>query len=387
MNSLNERVISIDASRALIMLLMIFVNGLHELSNIPKWLLHTAAETDGMGLSDVVLPGFMFIIGLSIPHAIISRTHATTGSTRVISHILKRAASLVVMGLFMVNYLHINHQELLISSHYWLLMLYTSFFLIWNDYPQTKIFKFIPSYGLRLCGLIIMVVLATIYIDNNNQWMKPHWWGILGLLGISYGLCAIIYFLSKGKFCWLIAALTIFLLLNINEFNDNYNFKIIISASNYFMVMAGVLVANIFLLPAQALRTKKLFLILTTASFIFFIFGFTTRPFWEISKIRATPSWSTISIGICIVFYLFVYFITEVKNHTGWLKCISAAGSATLTCYILSFFIISLLDLTPFNLRELFPAGIPGMIKVFIYALFVIQVTQWLNNRGISLKI
>ena len=51
-----SRIGSIDVFRALTMLLMIFVNDLWSLKDIPEWLEHTAADVDGMGLADVVFP-------------------------------------------------------------------------------------------------------------------------------------------------------------------------------------------------------------------------------------------------------------------------------------------------------------------------------------------
>jgi predicted acyltransferase len=70
---MKSRIASIDIFRALTMLLMILVNDLWTLHDIPEWLEHTKAEEDGMGLADVVFPAFLFIVGLSIPFAIKAR--------------------------------------------------------------------------------------------------------------------------------------------------------------------------------------------------------------------------------------------------------------------------------------------------------------------------
>ena len=45
----SNRLKSIDILRALTMLLMIFVNDLWSLTDIPAWLEHKAADEDGMG--------------------------------------------------------------------------------------------------------------------------------------------------------------------------------------------------------------------------------------------------------------------------------------------------------------------------------------------------
>lgn len=60
------RIQSTDVMRGLILFLMLFVNDLYT-PGVPKWLVHTAAQEDGMGLADWVFPGFLFLVGLSIP--------------------------------------------------------------------------------------------------------------------------------------------------------------------------------------------------------------------------------------------------------------------------------------------------------------------------------
>ena len=62
MRPFTQRLASIDVFRALTMLLMIFVNDLGTLTNIPLWLEHTKAAEDGMGLADTVFPAFLFIV-------------------------------------------------------------------------------------------------------------------------------------------------------------------------------------------------------------------------------------------------------------------------------------------------------------------------------------
>ncbi len=57
-----SRIHSIDAFRAVTMLLMIWVNDFWSLIDIPHWLQHMAAEDDALGFSDVIFPAFLFIV-------------------------------------------------------------------------------------------------------------------------------------------------------------------------------------------------------------------------------------------------------------------------------------------------------------------------------------
>ncbi len=66
------RVFSIDIMRGITLCLMLLVNDLFE-PGVPAWMVHTKAETDGMGLADWVFPGFLFMAGLSIPYAMAAR--------------------------------------------------------------------------------------------------------------------------------------------------------------------------------------------------------------------------------------------------------------------------------------------------------------------------
>lgn len=68
MTTINKptRLLSIDAFRAVTLLLMIFVNDFGTLREIPEWLGHAREEDDAMGFSDVIFPAFLFIVGLSM---------------------------------------------------------------------------------------------------------------------------------------------------------------------------------------------------------------------------------------------------------------------------------------------------------------------------------
>ena len=62
-----QRNTAIDIFRALTMLMMIFVNDFWNVSGVPEWMLHAKTGQDMLGLSDVVFPCFLFVVGMSIP--------------------------------------------------------------------------------------------------------------------------------------------------------------------------------------------------------------------------------------------------------------------------------------------------------------------------------
>ena len=212
MNTLPRRLSSIDVFRAITMLLMIFVNDLWSLHDIPEWLEHTHANDDGMGLADTIFPAFLFIVGLSIPFAIQSRQSKGQSPSSTAFHILLRSLALLVMGVFHVN-LEDYSNLAIIPRPIFQILITIAFFLVWLDYPETM--KKAKKNLLKGLGIALMVVLAILYKgdhDGTIVWMRPQWWGILGIIGWSYLLAAGIYFLCNGKLGVLIAALVFFYL-------------------------------------------------------------------------------------------------------------------------------------------------------------------------------
>src|SRR5215210_3473957 len=103
MKPLPARLHSIDVFRAVTMLLMIFVNDVDAVTNIPGWIKHADANTDGLGFADTIFPAFLFIVGLSLPFAIKNRINKGHSLYSVAAYIVLRSFALLVMGFFHVN--------------------------------------------------------------------------------------------------------------------------------------------------------------------------------------------------------------------------------------------------------------------------------------------
>src|SRR4030095_6087089 len=93
-----RRLQSIDVFRAVTMFFMIFVNDVDGVSNIPEWIKHVDANTDGLGFADTIFPAFLFIVGLSLPLAINKRMNSGDSLFSVATYILTRSLALLVMG-------------------------------------------------------------------------------------------------------------------------------------------------------------------------------------------------------------------------------------------------------------------------------------------------
>jgi heparan-alpha-glucosaminide N-acetyltransferase len=391
----SSRIASIDILRALTMVLMIFVNDLWSLKNVPEWLGHMPAKFDGMGLADIVFPMFLFIVGLSIPHAIRAREKKGQTDFQIAGHILMRSMALLVMGVFIVNFENINGQLMPVSRQVWEILMIIGFFLIWNIYPENRFFHRVKPHWFQIAGILLLILLAVIYkggTAENPIWMKRHWWGILGLIGWAYLIGATIYRLSRGNIFIIAAGWFILMLLNLNEakpfFAGAPDFRIIVGASNHALVMSGVLATALFdFLKKKNTNFGIIAAVLVSAGVILISYGFIVRPFGGISKIYATPSWTSICAGISFAAFGILFLIADKAGYTRWAAIIAPAGRSTLTCYLVPYLVYPIMVISGIRLPEILLTGGIGLIKSVIFALVVVGITALLEKTNVRLKI
>ena len=390
-----RRILSIDIFRALVMFLMIFVNDFWTITGVPEWLEHKDAFEDGMGFSDVIFPAFLFIVGLSIPFAIKSRRDKLQSNFTILKHVFKRAFALIVMGIFMVNFESINTEGMIINKNLWEIIMVIAIFLVWLNY---KPFENLGKKSIVLfqsAGIAMFVFLVLVYqggLAPNIEWMKVHWWGILGLIGWAYLVNVLIYVYLGDKMITLIIAFIIFQLLNIQEFTaltQLPKFKLVVSASMHASVCAGMVVGKMFLNYQKLNRTYLYILGAGVFTIAMLIYGFALRPYWGgFSKIRATPSWTSVCVGISSLSFLIIFIIVDKLNFRIWAKPIKVAGTNTLTCYVMPYLIYPIMIMTgALYLPESVSHGSMGLLKSLLFSFVIIGIVWILNKLRIKLKI
>lgn len=391
------RLESINIFRAVTMFLMIFVNDFWTLADVPVWLMHTEAEVDGMGFSDVIFPVFLFIVGLSLPFAINHRKAKGDSNWVVLKHICERTFALLLMGIFLVNFENIRADQMLIPKYVWEILLIVAFFLIWNVYPKRPGNSNI-YIGLKISGYILLGVLAAVYqggYDENPVWMETHWWGILGLIGWSYLICSLIHLYLKQSLPLLFVAWLILVLFNLADFagwltsleDIRSTVWIVGSGAIPAFTMAGVVTSVLFQRCSDKEHTRIFIFILILLGILSLLYGFGTRPFWGISKIRATPAWLGICTGISFMMYALFFWLVEILNRKKWANILKPAGEATLTCYLLPYLWYAIITICNISLPIVFRTGMIGLIKSLLFSLTIILLTGLINRQGIKLKI
>jgi predicted acyltransferase len=390
---MSNRIKSIDAFRAITMLLMIFVNDFWTLSGIPKWLEHATATEDFIGFSDLIFPAFLFIVGLSIPLAVAARRNKGFSNPHIATHIIFRALALLVMGFFLVNYSNIAPELMPINKAFWTSLMIIAFFLVWMDYRHLGKITLNVQRTLQLIGLLLLFGLALIYRSGTETaiaYIQIRWWGILGLIGWAYLLNSLIFLFVGHRLLFVAFLFVVFHLLHLQEFipiGEGRPIRLIISASNYSCVSAGVLAG--VLLNKLKLYPKKLLIVFSVLGLVFLLYGWELRPFWGgFSKIRATPSWTLVSIGVSYLTFLIIYVLVDVLNWDAWTRPIKSAGAQTLTCYVLPYLIYQILvflDLV--DLPNPIGVGGIGLLKSFLFSFAIIGLAALLNRYRIRLKI
>ncbi len=388
------RIASIDIFRALTMLFMIWVNDFWTLQDVPKWLEHATVNEDYLGFSDIIFPLFLFIVGLSIPHALQKRLQRESRAT-IAKHILIRGLSLLLIGFFMVNYESIHAGKTLLGKSGWCLLMALGTVLIWTDWKRSPTAPKWHPY-LQATGILLLLFLAVIYKGGHEgeEWMQPHWWGILGLIGWAYLVNALYCLLTKGN---LVALFCFWGFLNFLSILSHSSTPIELSAPlSYFSTIytgtipaftaAGMLTATFL----GKYKEKRLHMTLVSL-FLFglsnIVYGLGTRAIWGISKLHATPSWLAVCTGIGCVLFVLLYYIADIRKITGWAAFIAPAGTATLTCYMVPYFVYPLASITGFKFPNMLNNATLGLLVSFSFAILVVLFTGWLERKGYKLKL
>lgn len=388
---LPKRLQSIDVFRAITMLLMIFVNDASSIKEIPAWIDHVAGNEDGLGFADTVFPAFLFIAGLSLPFAIRNRIDKGHAFLNILFYISTRAFALVVMGFFHVNSENYNEAVVVLPKPVWMITITVSFFLIWLDYGplMTKVKK----YNLIAGGVILLIAMAIIYKGGSveeSTGMKPYWWGILGIIGWAYFVCALIFLTTKGRFYLLLVAYAAAIFINVSDHTGllKLNLPLIGDASSISLMLGGTVLSVLYGKLVSNNKVRFLWAVFIGIGVMMILAGLIIRPYAEgISKIRATPAWVFICTGISILFFTATIWLIDVKGKQNWFSLIRPAGTSTLTCYLVPYFLYSVYTLLHFRYPPFLNYGMGGLIRSFVIAFLVILLTGFLEKKRLRLKV
>jgi hypothetical protein len=401
----SQRNAAIDILRALTVWLMIFVNDFWSVRGVPQWMQHAARGEDFLGLADVVYPVFLFVVGMSIPYALESRFKKGLPDTGTLLHILSRFFALLIMGAFTEQTLSGLSRDVGMTMPIWKSLMVVGFFLVWNTYPRTDNLNRRRLYiALQILGVLLLVYLAVIFRDREGRLLRGSY-GILGSIGWAYLFCAVVYMFVRNNvpklfFFWL--AILLFLIARSNppqliprEANLLSDLiGIVRIGSTTLLTMGGVLFSLLIVKYAHLEARKKIIYLVSLAAVVL-IASIISHQYWIVAKLGSTIPWVLYCSAITIATYGILHWMV-VKGKASWFNVIKAGGTATLSCYVMPYFLQGFFysfnyGILPGSINSLLPdwakADFFGLVKCALWALLCIGFTALLQRFKIQLKI
>jgi predicted acyltransferase len=406
----NERLTSLDAFRGFLILAMVFVNYLAGMAAIPFMLQHAAADQDLFTLADVVFPGFLFVVGVSIPLALTRRKAGGAKTPAVVGHIFIRALALLFLGVLLVNENLYSTAAAGIDKDLWYFLAILAVITLWavvptEARPQARrihlVFKVAAAVGL----LALVIIFRGQGPDGQITWLQTSWWGILGIIGWCYLAGCLLYLACRGNRTILAAAIGMMAALYIggrygaldflgpvNEFVDIGS----LFGSYAAIVTAGMLAGTFFLPGTDVPSVRGRISYLVILGTVLLAAGFVLRPLHGFSKIQATESYCLATAGISALVFLLFYLSLDVLNGRKAAAFLLPAGRNPLLAYLLPFLIMSaaavLGGLVHLDIyRILWPfygtGGLTGILNAAAMTGVVLLLTAALSRAGLVLKL
>ncbi len=400
------RVLSIDLLRGADVLLMLFVNEVAGVTGAPAFLLHQASDVDGMTITDLVFPAFLFIVGIAIPFALGGRRRRGESRGQVWSHVLRRSLALVVMGVLMVNAEHGVSGAL--SAPAWNVLATLGVLLVWGA-PENGWGRVRRSW-LRTAGVALLLFVALVYRNPDLVgWfhLRPYWWGILGLIGWAYLGVATVYLLAGDRPATLAGALALSYCVALADAAGAIQWlgslrPLVgpVIGTHGALVLAGALLGVLLRRHLQgggsAWRFAARMLAYAAAlgvagALLRSLNG--VHPAFIISKNHATVPWGLVSSGLTCGAWVAVFVLVDVLGRRRWPRSFSIAGENPLVAYLMAPFLLSLFALlAPLsggtNLYAVLgeTTGV-GLVRSAVFAWLVVRLSGWMRSKGVRVQL
>lgn len=410
----SPRIASIDALRGLVMFTMIYVNDIAGASTtiVPAWMRHFHGK-NGMTFVDLVFPGFLFIVGMSIPFALGSRLNKGEPLWKTLSHLAARTLSLLAIGILMVNETP-DAAKTGWPGAAWTTLMYFSAILAFCTLspPRTaepsdkskRVFRTV-SLVLRSLGMISLAWLALVFRGEDGHRIvslspfsiHTSWYGILGLIGWAYLAGSLVFLFSRIDRTALLGCGVLLLCFypaaQTGAFDHfpparyvgfGSTLGTLPSITVFGMLLATILIAS----DTDSVRSRVRFT-------LFFIAGCSAgalllHGLYGISKNNATPSWCLWSCAITATLWLILYYLTDIRPVSCIARPLSIAGQNVLLAYLLSDLLPSAIDWL--QLSDWY-GGLAGhnlacaVAKSAGCAVILLAATAGLNRLGFRLKL
>jgi predicted acyltransferase len=396
------------------MFMMIFVNDLAGAGKVvPDWMVHFSERHrggSGMTFVDLVFPGFLFVMGMSIPFALGARLAKAGSLLSVLKHIAIRTVSLLFIGILMV---HETPDTTMLGWHgyWWCVLMYLSAMAAFCSIspPASATESRRKAWNLaglcmRMAGLAALVWLALAFrgakgeriLTLNPFSVDTDWYGILGLIGWAYLVASIVFLIFRDRRTAILGCMTLLMCLFAADRAGLFNgfwLSRIVGIGETLGSQAAIVVGGLLL--GSMLRAADMGSLKARTRFTFwFIAGCAAAALllngsYGISKNQATPSWCLWACAITAALWYVLHLTSDVRSVAPVSRPLAIAGRNVLLAYLISEMLPSLLD--ALHLGEGYDrlaANLPSAIARSVFcAVFVLLCATGLNRIGFRLKL
>jgi heparan-alpha-glucosaminide N-acetyltransferase len=397
------RLLSLDVTRGLDVLLMLFVNEMAGVRGTPTFLRHVAPGVDGMTITDVVFPAFLFVAGMAIPLALGARRRRGEPRAAIWRHVCARSLSLIVIGVFMVNAEEGSGLSP-VATDLWNVLMTCGVLMAWQASPGGSVSW--RHKAVAWLGIALLVLAAFTYRSANAAGLvqlRPQWWGILGLIGWAYFVCASIYLLVGDRVALLVGASAALYALYFADHFVGLSWLVavrpylglgsVIGSHGGLVVSGAALMVLVRHVPdGQAGRRvghAALFSAgLVAAGLLVHTFEDHGVAFW-INKPLATPAWCLLSGGLTGAVWTALFYAVDLRGWSRWPPAVRIAGENPLLIYLLVPLVLSLLALSGsvfggVNVYAMLgQTFVIGTLRSIVFAWAVVRLCGWLRARGL----
>jgi len=302
----SSRLVSLDTFRGLTVMFMILVNNPGDWGHIYKPLEH--AEWNGCTLADLVFPFFLFIVGVSTVYSLETKKQIQADHGRLMLKILRRAAIIFGLGLFMALYWYWDFGTVRIPGvlqRIALVYLLCGLIYVKTDYRiQSVLFILIligywllmtrvpvPGYGLASLQpeTNLGAWLDRLLFTPAHLWNQSHTWDPEGLLGTLPAMGTALLGILTGT--W----------LKRKGFTEGGK-------------IGGLLLTGVVLAGAGLLWSTS----------------------FPINKALWTSSYVLFTGGLAMIVFSLLYFVIDVLGYKKWTTPLVVYGVNPITVYVAS---------------------------------------------------
>jgi predicted acyltransferase len=258
----------------------------------------------------------------------------------------------------------------------------------------------------------LLVVLAFFFRSGGPDGivqLRPHWWGILGLIGWAYLVAAATYLLAGDRPAVYVGAVGLLYCVYLAHEAGQVRALVALEpfvnvgrmlGSHAALAVSGTLLGLLLVRERRdAGSARRVFWRALGLAAAFGCAGVLLHslhhlhPAFFINKVRATAPWCLASAALTTLAWLLLFLLADVKRWRRWPSTLFVAGENALVAYLLAPFVLSVFELlTPIfggeNPYARLGAGvIPGLIRSAIFALAIVWLTGALKRAGIRMHL